>query len=205
MKYIANIVTKSNAYKFNSFIKICKNYFEVDKTIPTLIVGVENVNIFVSEGYNNKRPDYVFRQIDNNVFWTFSTMEKRSDNEHDVEKFKKHIIKELKTKINYTFLNILTFSKTRMKDFVSFLKSGRGDICYYVTDTMLYIAFDDKVWGVSLDDCEYIGVKKEKIINKIKKVTDNIISDKRFLTENDKNFFQNDEILMAAMFSYARS
>ena len=41
--------------------------------------------------------------------------------------------------------------------------------------------------------------------NWIKKVTDNIISDKRFLTENDKNFFQNDDILMAAMFSYARS
>lgn len=205
MKYIANIVTKSNAYKFNNFIKICKNYFEVDKTIPTLIVGVENANIFVSEGYDNKRPNYVFRQIDNNVFWTFSTMEKRSDNEHDVEKFKKYIIKELKTKINYTFLNVLTFSKTRMKDFISFLKSGRDNICYYVTDAMLYIAFDDKVWGVSLDDCEYIGVKKEKIINKIKKVTDNIISDKRFLTENDKNFFQNDDILMAAMFSYARS
>lgn len=205
MKYIANIITKSNVYKFNNFIKICKNYYEIDKTAPTLVIGVEDANILISEGYDKKKLDYVFRQIDDNIFWTFSTMEKRSDNELDIEKFKKHIIKELKRKVTYTFLNVLMFSKTRMKDFLSFLKNHQSNICYYVTDKMLYIAFDDEVWGVSFDDCEYIGVKKEKIIDKIRRKTDKIISDKRFLSDNDKDFFQNDDILMAAMFSYARS
>ena len=48
-------------------------------------------------------------------------------------------------------------------------------------------------------------VKKEKIIKKIHKITNNITSERRFLSEDDKLFFQNDDILLAAMFSYARS
>ena len=203
MKYIANIVTKSETYKFNNFINICNNKDEINFEIPTLIVGIDNANS-IKEVFSVGRLDYINRKMKENVFWTFSTMEKRSENERDVENFKKYIIKTLKNRVDYRFLNILTFSMSRMKTFLKYLLNGT-DRCYYVTEKMLYISFDDNVWGVSLDDCEYIGVKKEKIINKIKKVTDNIILDKRFLTENDKNFFQNDDILMAAMFSYARS
>lgn len=206
MKYIANIVSKSDKYKFNDLIKLCSGYVHTDKSIPTLIVGIENAKQYVFEKYgNNQTIDFMFRQIDENTFWTFSTMEKRSENETDVEKFKKYIIEELKKRVSYTFLNILTFSKDRVKVFLHFLDLGISDICYYVTDRMLYISFEDKVLGVSFDDCEYIGVKKEKIIKKIQKFTKNVISETRFLSDEDKKFFQNDDILIAAMFSYVRS
>jgi hypothetical protein len=206
MKYIANVITKSDKYKFNDLIKICSEYSNTEKNIPTLIVGIENAKKYVFEKYgSDKTINYLFRQIDNNTFWTFSTMEKRSENEYDVDKFKKNVINELKKNISYTFLNILTFSRDRLKVFLNFLENRIYDICYYVTDRMLYISFDNKVCGISFDDCEYIGVKKEKIIRKIKKNTHNIISETKFLNEEQKKFFQNDDILIAAMFSYART
>ena len=199
MRYIANIVTKSDKYKFNDFIKICRDKHDLLPQIPTLVVGIEQINEFLDE-----KPDYLFRQVDENTFWTFSTMENRSKNEEDVEKFKKLIVKELKKKVKYTFLNVLTFSLSRFKTFLTLLNESKH-FCYYVTEKMLYIAFDDIVWGIAFDDCEYIGIKKEKIIKKIHKITNNITSERRFLSEDDKLFFQNDDILLAAMFSYARS
>jgi hypothetical protein len=49
MKYIANVITKSDKYKFNDLIKICSEYSNTEKNIPTLIVGIENAKKYVFE------------------------------------------------------------------------------------------------------------------------------------------------------------
>jgi hypothetical protein len=70
---------------------------------------------------------------------------------------------------------------------------------------MLYIAYGDDVIGISLDDCEYIGVRKRKVYDVIKKHFGNVNTTGSFLTENEREFFGNDDILIAAMFCYVNS
>ena len=196
MKYIANIVSKSKKYKFNEFINAVNTYDDIDVSVPTLIVGTE-----MAKSINGDKLDYINKKIDNNIFWTFSTVEKRSENEKDVKKFQELIIKELKKTIKYTFFSVLTNEKYKMKRLIRLLLT-RTDIFYFFTEKMLYISYDNNVVGISLDECKYIGVSIDKIIKKINKRTNNITSFRNFTQKIDGKFFNNDEILLSAMFCY---
>jgi hypothetical protein len=41
MKYIANILSKSKKYKFNEFINVTTSLDDIDKSVPTLVVGTD--------------------------------------------------------------------------------------------------------------------------------------------------------------------
>lgn len=199
MRYICNIISKAEKYRFNRFINLTLKVDEIDKSIPTIAVGVSNAEKLFGE-----KLDYINRFNNDNCYWTFATTEKRSENERDIENFKKLLIKSLKKKIKYQFFNILTCSQTRFKNFIKFLKNDIRK-SFYFTNKMLYIAYGDDVIGISLDDCEYIGVRKRKVYDVIKKHFGNVNTTGSFLTENEREFFGNDDILIAAMFCYVNS
>jgi hypothetical protein len=196
MKYIANIVSKSKKYKFNEFINTVNSIDKIDVSVPTLIVGTEMVKSIYGENIN-----YINRQIDENTFWTYSTVERRSENERDIEKFQSFILKILKKTIKYTFFSVLTCKKYEIKKLLMFL-NNRDDVFYLFTNKMLYISYDNDVIGISLDECSYIGVKTEKIFKKISSITKNVDSFLRIQTKIGENFIKNDEILTSAMFCY---
>ena len=199
MRYICNIISKTEKYRFNRFINLTLKVDNIDKTIPTIAVGLSN-----AEKLFDGKLDYINRFDGDKCYWTFATTEKRSENERDIENFKKLLIKSLKKKIKYQFFNILTCSQTRFKNFIKFLKNDIRK-SFYFTNKMLYIAYGDEVIGISLDDCEYIGVRKRKVYDVIKKHFGNVNTTGSFLTENEREFFGNDDILIAAMFCYANS
>lgn len=196
MRYIANVVSKSKKYKFNEFINVTSSYDDIDHSVPTLIVGTEMVKSIFGNDIS-----YIDRQINENTFWTYSITEKRSINEEDIEKFKEFVLKFLKKRIYYEYINVLTIESFNFENIVKPLERNM-DFFYLFTDKMLYFSYGDIVRGISLDSCEYIGLKKEDIINKITSFTKNVTSIHRLLNEIDKNFFKNDEILLAAMFCY---
>lgn len=193
MRYIANIVTSSKKTKYNIFYKICKNISEIDKALPTLVVGVGNAKQSFGDDLN-----YINRKIDEKTFWTYKITEKRSSYENDLEKFNLLVSKEFKNSINYKYINLLTSSLSIKKRLLSFL--SENDVWYYVTNNMIYISYGENVLGISLDECEYLGIKKEKIFNKLKKHTQNIMSSNRLLFDNE--LFINDNIMTSAMFCY---
>ena len=199
MRYIANIVASSNRYKFNNYIKVCKTINDIDEGLPTLIVGIENAKSILGDKIN-----YVVRDIDNNTCWTFGLTEKRSENEKDILKFKKSIVKGLKKNIKYKFFNILTCSRHKFKNFLRFLEDDKKKT-FFLTNSMVYIAVNDEVIGISMDDCEYIGVDRKKIFNEIKKRFKCVTTYNEFLTQEEKQFFNNDNVLLATMFCYANS
>ena len=199
MRYICNIISKAEKYKFNRFINLTTKMENIDKTIPTLAISITN-----AEKLFGGKLDYINRFDGVNSYWTFATTEKRSENERDIEKFKKLIVKTLKKRIKYQFFNILTCTRTRFKKFINFLNNDIKKV-FYFTNKMLYIAYGDDVIGISLDDSEYIGVRKRKIYDVVKKNFEYVICSGSFLTDDEKDFFGNDDILIAAMFCYANS
>ena len=199
MRYICNIISKAEKYKFNRFINLTTKMENIDKTIPTLAISITN-----DEKLFGGKLDYINRFDGVNSYWTFATTEKRSENERDIEKFKKLIVKTLKKRIKYQFFNILTCTRTRFKKFINFLNNDIKKV-FYFTNKMLYIAYGDDVIGISLDDSEYIGIRKRKIYDVVKKNFEYVICSGSFLTDDEKDFFGNDDILIAAMFCYANS
>lgn len=197
MKYIANIVTTSKKYKFNNFINIVRTLDEADTTVPTLVVGTELAKSCFGQNIN-----HIIRQIDENTSWTYLVTENRTVNEKDVENFKTDIVRKLQKTIEYRYFNVLTmgYYSVVKKMFRIMLKHPDTSILF--TDKMFYISYDNIVIGVSLDECEYIGVKKEKIVLKLRKFFKNITSLEHFSQKIDVNFFKNNEILLSAMFCY---
>jgi hypothetical protein len=144
---------------------------------------------------------YIDRQLDENTFWTYSTTEKRSTNEQDIEKFKTFVLKFLKNTILYSYINILTIETTTFEEILCSLEK-KNNVFYLFTDKMMYFSYGDVVRGISLDSCEYIGWKKDDVIKKITSFTKNVTSIQRLPKEIDKFFFENNEILLAAMYYY---
>ena len=66
-----------------------KDYNDIDKTVPTLIVGWKEVKkLFPTQ-------DILISYIDDNTTWTFSKREKRFQYEKDIKLFIDNIIKKL--------------------------------------------------------------------------------------------------------------
>ena len=196
MRYIANIITKSKKYKFNELINVKSSIDELDISVPTLIIGTDMAKKHLGENIN-----YIKRDVGDNVFWTYMVTEKRSENEKDVEKFKMHVLDCLERKITYQYFNILTAELSEIKKFIDFLKDEKEKF-FFFTNKMLYVSFDDNVIGISLEECEYLGIKKRKIANRIKNEFKHVTSDKIFSTEIDISFFKNNNIILSAMFCY---
>ena len=197
MKYIANVITKSKKYKFNEFINISDTLNGVDTSVPTLVVGTELAKSCFGGNLN-----YIDRQINDSLSWTFSTVEKRSTNENDITIFKKKIVQNLKKEINYRFLNVLTIANCSVIKKLFKILIKHKDTSILFTDKMFYIAYDNTVIGVSIDECEYIGVKKEKLVLKLRKYFKNLTSLDNLSQKIDINFFENNDILLSAMFCY---
>ena len=199
MKYIANIISKSKKYKFNDLFNVTTNVKEIDSSVPTLIVGTELANTFAGEKLN-----YYNRQINENTFWTYTTMEKRSSNEEDVKKFNNIVLKNFKNNIKYTYISIISSSRQRIRRLIEFLNNN-PNTSFLFSDTMLYISFENNVMGISLDECEYLGINKKKLAQKILKKFKNVASFKTIEGKIDKDFVKNDDILISAMFCYLNS
>jgi hypothetical protein len=197
MKYIANIVTKSKKYKFNDFINVVESLEDADTSVPTIVVGTELAKSCFGDNLN-----HIVRKIDENMFWTYSVTEKRTANENDIENFKKYIIKNLKKKIDYRFFNVLTIGKCSVVRKMFRIMMKHPDTSIFFTDRMFYISYDNTVIGVSIDECEYLGIRKEKIIRKLQRYFKNITSIEHLSQKLDINFFENNDILLSAMFCY---
>lgn len=165
MKYIANIITKSRL-DVGEYINVTKDITKVDLTIPTLIIGWA----MVKEIYPNA--DILNKQISETVYWTYSNREKRQEYEPDLAKFIKNAFTRLETSIKYTFFNVLTNPLSRNKCLLKYINSPITKIVY-ITDKHIFIYDSKQVTGVSLSDLEFYGFERERIINILKRNSNN--------------------------------
>ena len=75
---VGNIVTNSKIDIEN--FKVCRNIDNIDRDIPTLIIGWENVKKIYGE-----KVSILHKQIDTFTFWTFSPKERKSEYETDLD------------------------------------------------------------------------------------------------------------------------
>lgn len=165
MQKIGNIIcspqTKIDENIFNKY-KTCE---EIDNNLPTLIIGMENAKKCISNFsilekiYNN-----------GNFRWTFKKNERRIDFEDDLKSFTEFCYNDIIKDIKYVYVDLINYSLTRIKKFIHYIKCNNKKYCYMTFNGEFMFIYDKKykmVYGLSLSLCEYLGIKKDKVLEKL--------------------------------------
>jgi hypothetical protein len=176
MGVIGYIVTKNKIENILSCIKVVSSYRSIeDKSKPILIIGLEEAKKHASSF------SILEKKIGEKMFWTFGKREKRNDYEKDIEKFQEYVLKCALDDIKYYYLNILTVKYNKIKKLIEIVNNP-DEKTFYIDKKMFYMFYNNYVLGISIDILEYLGIKKNKIINIIKN------NDKNKLFFNDFKF-----------------
>lgn len=178
MRYIGNIVTKSKI-EVNEFFLVTKDFSQIDKSVPTLIVGWS----LVQELFPDQ--DILSSKIEENISWTFSKREKRYRFEEDIEDYVKKCIKNMGENVNYKFFNYLTASPEKRKNFVAFVNRGNCYIYHNTKFLYLYNPLSKMTIGLSLMDLQYVGINTKHFLSMLDvDGTNFFISNFDFIGEN---------------------
>lgn len=173
MKILGYIVTSKKLKNIKGFVGQVNDIELADPSKPILIVGWKNAK---------KHPNYksvLDKQIGENLYWTFSRNESRSDFEEDINKFYDIIYNNISNNINYYYVNIFKLKYNKIKKLYNIIYSTNFNNIY-ISENMVYIPYNGNVLGLSLNIIEYYGISKEKVIEKIKSNPNNkIINDSK--------------------------
>ena len=178
MQVLGYIVTNRKIKNIDGFVVQVSDISLADSTKPILIVGWELAK--KQEGYTS----VLDRHIGDNIYWTFSRTESRMDFESDLEKFYNIIYDNKLNKINYYYINIFKLKYNKIKKIYNILFS-KDLLNIYISNNMIYIPYNNNVFGISLNVLEYIGIKRNKVINKIR-----LMPNVRIYEDNDKFIFK---------------
>ena len=162
--FIGNVVIKKefSDKRYN----ICESYETINTSLPTLIVGWENVkDIFGEENVS-----ILHKDINENTFWTFDIQERKVDYELDIDEFESKCFNFIKNKINYIYIDLLHDNRKKIKKIIKKIYDLKN-IISFIDNNMFYIFDENLVFGLDLNIVEFIGLDKQKIINKINNIS----------------------------------
>ena len=170
MTTLGYIITDRKMNDIEGFVEQVKDISEADSTKPILIVGWGNARLH--SGYNS----IINKELAPGVFWTFKKSESRSDFEQDLKNFYKYIFNNILNNINYYYINILNLRYNNIKKLYNIFNSKEKKNIY-INNNLLYLMYEGKILGVSLDILEYCGVKRDKVLSLLSSNPDNKIYD----------------------------
>lgn len=158
-------------------VKVVKDESECKLDVPKLIVGLDKAKQYAIS--HNFEFDILNRFYPNGDMWTFKKNEKREYYEEDILAFQEYIKNTISKNIIYNYINIFNLSITSIKKLYNIVINNQynRDINYILIDNdMLYYPLNNnKVIGISLQQLRYVGIDKDKIINRIKQNKSNCI------------------------------
>jgi hypothetical protein len=166
--YVGNIVTslKLDEENFN----IYSDLESINNDLPTLIIGWDNAKEFIGENIS-----ILHKKINQKLYWTFSKKERKVDFEVDLEKFKEVCFNTFGDNIPYVYLDILHGKNRINKIIIKKILSLINPIIYISDKNMVYIYGENIIFGIDLNIIEYSSIKKEKILNRIKNLNNNVL------------------------------
>lgn len=197
-KYIGNIIVNKLNYKTDDCFKKCLSIFDIDKTLPTLIIGINKAKELISD-FNILKREY----SENMIWWTLSKNEKRIDYDKNINDFYNFCITKILEKVEYRNIDIFGLSYSKIKRCLNYVKNDAFEKRYYVDNNKFVFLYDKNyVYGFSLNTAAFLGIDKRKIIsmidnnnknkridnfysipNKIKKIIDDDIPSEMILAE----------------------
>ena len=140
----------------------------IKNDLPTLIIGWEETKRIIGED----KVSILHKSINDSLYWTFNQKERKVDFEIDIINFKNICLTQIENKIKYVYVDVLHNSKRKIKKILRKILDLKTTLTYINNKNMLYIFGDNLVFGIDLNICEFIGIKKNKILNKVNGISD---------------------------------
>ena len=167
---VGNIVTNSKIEIEN--FKVCDKLETIDKNLPTLIIGWENTKKLLGENVS-----ILHKQIDNFTYWTFSTKERKSEYEVDLDSFISKCYNSFGEHLPYVYLDLLMGKRMVNFRIIRKILSLKNPITYISDSNMVYIYGENIIFGIDLNVVSLFEEKYEKILNKVKNLENNTLVD----------------------------
>ena len=175
------IVTDRKLTNIDGFVEQVNDISLADPTKPILIVGWKKAK------QDSRYASILEKQLDENVFWTFSKTESRSDFEDDLKNFYNIIYNNILNNISYYYINIFKLKYSNIKKLYNIILNSKENKDIYLSKNILYIPHNGRILGLSLVVLEYCGVPMNKVLDRIKSKGINIIEDnKKFIFKLSK-------------------
>lgn len=176
-KPIANIVTDTLKTRFDIKVNKCKSLEEIDKSLPTLIIGLGNAKKYIND-FNILKKEYKEQKI----WWTFLRTERMTDYQEDLQSFYETAIKYAVESIDYEYVDILDCGYKRSKNILKYLFASNDEKIGYIDNNgsflFIYSRKYKKIWGFSLSTMKFYGINESSINKTIKNIRNiDIIND----------------------------
>ena len=188
---LGKIYTNIKTFKTIQFIELHNlgDYIK-DDNIPTLLIGKKDL---METGYTLS---VLNRQMGDNLYWTYTKMEKRNIHETDITAFYEIVFKKLYRDIKYFNKSIYTINYSVVKDIFSLLNNECIYKCIYISKNHVYIYYNNNVIGFSLEEIKYVGISVTKVMSILTKAKNSdLITDDNFIKNEVKNYLKNREYL----------
>jgi hypothetical protein len=172
---VGNIITKENITGVPSNFGI---YDIVPTTeIPNLIIGWELTKTLYPEA------SILRKKIKDNLYWTFSPVEKRSVFENDLKKYIDKSYKDYIKKIKFYNIDPIIYKINTIDELLDKLKIVAGGITYLYVNKTVYVYHSFIIYSIDLELLDFIGFDRKIILSTLKEITN--FSDGEF--KNFKN------------------
>jgi hypothetical protein len=184
MKKIANIVS-DNTIDVSEIFNVVKTMDEIQHGLPTLIVGLDHADKLY--------PDFDITDIclAPNVYWTFKKTQKRDKYAEDLNFFINKVYYDLLKGVTYYFVDLIQNKTRTLKRVIQKIREFKH-ITTYMHNDMIYIYSDNLIFGIDLKLARYVGMDVDKLIIKIKSVSNVFLTDDEILIEYKKNLEEMD-------------
>lgn len=148
----------------------------VTSDMPTIIIGWGlTKRLFPEASILNKK-------IKDNVYWTFSTTEKRTIFEEDLKSFIKKSYNDYVKDIKHFNLDPIVYNLKTTEEFITKIKAFEESFIYLYDDKVVYLYHNFIIFSIDLEQLDFIGFDRETVLNEIKK------SSKHFEKNSEKNY-----------------
>lgn len=144
---------------------------KADPLRPTLIVGWDDAK---------KSPLYksiLDKQLSDNLFWTFSKTESRSDFEDDLRRFYSMCYDRVASSIKYYYVNIISITRRKFIELCKIVSDNSVRKYIYIHKSMVYIPYNGSVLGVSLSIASFCKISEDRVRSFILSTKSNVIVD----------------------------
>lgn len=172
---LGNILTTYDTW-FGKEFNVSDDINDLDHSLPILVVGYSkakeihpDINILEFK-YNDK------------FFWTYAKNEDRNGYVNGLANFKEYIRRKFLLSVAYKFIDPFELSLHQIKDTIKYIRKG-NTVTFMPNNKMLYVLRGKVIFGVDLELFEFLGINKNKIINKIKSIKNNTLINSEIIIE----------------------